>query len=118
MAKCDQGYICHVCGAPVEDILDSDLYLRFVIGRAQLETLHREPECHIRCNPVLAQYIVDGDFEPVRVDGDFDKSLADPQSTAVEEQLVTRGWRRLREVRSLGLSVAEYPLPEVLERLE
>jgi hypothetical protein len=28
---------------------------------------------------------------------------------------VTRGWRRLQELPHLGLSITEYPLPEVIE---
>ena len=32
MARCDQGYLCEVCGEEVEDISNSDLYLRFIIG--------------------------------------------------------------------------------------
>ena len=32
MAKCEEGYLCDVCGGDVEEITDSDLYLRFVIG--------------------------------------------------------------------------------------
>ena len=32
MARCDQGYLCEVCGGDVEAITDSDLYLRYVLG--------------------------------------------------------------------------------------
>jgi len=110
MAKCDQGYLCEVCGQPVPDITDSDLYLRFVLGRVPLESLHREPERHLRCNPVLAQFIVDDQFPPVVVDDDFGKQHMQPDQRVREEELVTAGWRRLGEVRSLGLSVADYPL--------
>ena len=28
MARCDQGYLCDVCGQDVEAITESDLYLR------------------------------------------------------------------------------------------
>ena len=65
MAKCEEGYLCDVCGGDVEDITDSDLYLRYVIGQVDPETLHTTRERHIRCNPVLAQFIVADDFEPV-----------------------------------------------------
>ena len=35
------------------------------------------------------------------------------------EQLVTRGWKRLKELATLeGLSILEYPLPEVRERMK
>ena len=78
MAKCEEGYLCDVCGGDVEEITDSDLYLRYVIGMLDPETLHTTRERHIRCNPVLAQFIVDDDFEPVVVEGEFDKRRLDP----------------------------------------
>ena len=114
MAKCDQGYLCEVCGGDVADITDSDLYLRYVIGEIDSRQLMSAPERHIRCNPVQAQFIVDPAFTPpVAVEGPFDKQLLDPAEVARREDLVTRGWRRLQEVRQLGLSISEYPLDEV-----
>ena len=53
MAKCEEGYLCDVCGGDVEEIVDSDLYLRYVIGVVDAETLHTTRERHIRCNPTL-----------------------------------------------------------------
>ena len=35
MAKCEEGYLCDVCGGDVEEITDSDLYLRYVIGQLE-----------------------------------------------------------------------------------
>ena len=35
-----------------------------------------------------------------------------------QETLVTRGWRRLHEVASLGIPIIEYPLPEVLAKIK
>ena len=32
MAKCDEGYLCDVCGQDVAELKDSDLYLRYVVG--------------------------------------------------------------------------------------
>ncbi len=110
MAKCDEGYICQVCGEPVTDIRSSDLYLRYIIGRVPLQALHHEPEVHLQCNPALAQFIVDDNFPAVTVNDDFSKSQMDDASRLREEELVTRGWRRLQQVRELGLSVPEYPL--------
>ena len=112
MAKCDEGYLCEVCGQDVAKITDSDLYLRYVIGQVDPETLHTTPERHIRCNPVLAQFIVDEDFSPVVVEGDFDKRQIDPDYVAQQEQLLTRGWRRLKEVVQDGQPITEYPLAE------
>lgn len=116
MAKCEQGYLCEVCGADVGAITESDLYLRYVLGEVDPEQLHLLPERHVRCNPALAQYIVDQRFEPVRCEGLFAKEGLDPEWVAEEEARVTRGWRRLQELPSLGLPIVEYPLPEVRGR--
>lgn len=117
MAKCDEGYLCDVCGEDVEELSQSDLYLRFVIGMLDPEVLHTSRERHIRCNPSLAQFIVDDAFPPVVVEGDFDKRHLDPQFVRDRESLVTRGWRRLRELTGSDLSIIDYPLPEVKARL-
>ncbi len=113
MAKCDEGYICEVCGEDVAAITDSDLYLRYVIGMVDPETLHTMRERHIRCNPALGQFIVDDGFEPICCDGSFDKCDLDPEFVKQREELVTRGWRRLREVVKTKLPIVEYPLAEV-----
>jgi len=118
MAKCEEGYLCDVCGGDVEELTDSDLYLRYVIGLVDPETLHSSRERHIRCNPVLAQFIVEERFEPVVVEGDFDKRTLDPASVRERESLVTRGWLRLREVTGQELSIIDYPLPEVRAQFE
>ena len=73
MAQCETGYLCEVCGGDVEGITDSDLYLRYVLGEIPIFVLHQRPERHIRCNPALAQYIVDPKFEPVSYAGPFSK---------------------------------------------
>lgn len=117
MAKCDEGYLCAVCGRDVENVTDSDLYLRYVIGAIDPELLHAQPEKHIRCNPTLAQFIVADDFETVVVDGDFAKSNLDPQHVSEREVLVTRGWNRLKELKDLGeVSILEFPLPKPLKK--
>jgi hypothetical protein len=117
MAKCDEGYLCEVCGQDVAELTDSDLYLRYIIGALDPEVLHTTAERHIRCNPALAQYIVDGAFEPVVAEGPFDKRGLDAAFVAERESLVTRGWRRLGEVARLGLPIIEYPLPEAAEAI-
>lgn len=116
MARCERGYLCEVCGAEVEDLTDSDLYLRFVLGEVAAEKLHLLPERHLRCNPTLAQYIVAPGFAPVSVVGFFDKRSLDAAWVAAEEARVTRGWLRLQELPGLGLPITEYPLPEVRAR--
>jgi hypothetical protein len=110
MARCDQGYLCEVCGEEVPNITGSDLYLRYVIGEIDSRALLSSPERHLRCNPTLAQFIVDDAFGPVTVEGPFAKQYLDPEEVRAREQLVTRGWRRLQEVRKLGLPISQYPL--------
>lgn len=110
MAKCDEGYLCEVCGQDVAAIVDSDLYLRYVLGEVPLEDLHRQRERHIRCNPAVAQFIVDDGFAAVTCEGPFAKANLDTQFVAEEEARVTRGWRRLQAIPKLGLAVPEYPL--------
>jgi hypothetical protein len=112
MARCDQGYLCEVCGDEVEEIIDSDLYLSYVVGLVRADVLLSRPERHVRCNPSQAQFIVDPEFPPVTVDGPFGKAALDPAFVGEQEQLFTRGWRRLREVSGAGLHFLEYPLPE------
>jgi hypothetical protein len=113
MARCEQGYLCSVCGGEVELLTESDLYLRYVLGEVDPERLHVLPERHIRCNPALAQYIVEPAFAPVRCEGAFAKEGLDAAWVAEEEQRVTRAWRRLQALPSLNLPIIEYPLPEL-----
>lgn len=110
MARCDEGYLCEVCGEPVDGIDQSDLYLRYVMGLVSESDLPNAPERHILCNPVQAQFIVHDDFPPVTVEGAFSKRELDAEFVRQQEALTTRGWQRLREVTHLGLPVAEYPL--------
>lgn len=116
MAKCEEGYLCSVCQQDVAEIGESDLYLRFVAGLIDPEILHTTAERHVRCNPVLAQFIVAEEFPAVCVDGEFDKLRLDPLFRAQREELLTRAWRRLQEIRPGELPIHEYPLPEVVER--
>lgn len=119
MAKCDEGYLCGVCSLDVANVTDSDLYLRFVIGLVDPEMLHSTPERHIRCNPGLAQFIVDDRFAPVVVEGDFSKSNLDEDYVRARETLVTRGYRRLFEIQQMqDVSILEFPLPEVIAQLQ
>src|SRR5258708_32270564 len=79
MARCEQGYLCEVCGLEVAEITDSDLYLRYVLGEVPPEQLHLLRERHIRCNPTLAQYITDPAFHPpLACEGFFAKQNLDP----------------------------------------
>ena len=118
MAKCDEGYLCEVCGEDVAEFTDSDLYLRYIVGMLDPEVLHTTLERHIRCNPTLAQYVVADDFEAVVVDGPFDKRMLDAQFVRQQERLLTRGWQRLKEVAGQELKIIDYPLPEVNEAIQ
>src|SRR5947209_8877842 len=105
MARCEQGYLCDVCGGDVGEITDSDLYLRYVLGEVPPEQLHLLRERHLRCNPELAQYIVDPAFSPVECTGFFAKAVLDPAYVAAEEARVTRGWKRLQEIPALNIPI-------------
>src|SRR5258708_4265776 len=114
--KCDEGYVCEVCGRDVEAITDSDLYLRYVLGEVPLERLHLQRERHIRCNPTLAQFIVDDQFDPVPCGGPFAKSNLDGEFVHEEEARVSTAWRRLQDIPTLGVPVTEYPFPTGTKR--
>ena len=114
MARCEEGYRCDVCGDEVEEIVDSALYLHYVIGDVPPERLLKSKERHIRCEPSLAQFIVDSAFPPAVCTDPFAKANLDAAFVKEEEARVTRGWRRLQQLPTLGLAVPEYPLPEVI----
>jgi hypothetical protein len=116
MAGCERGYLCTVCGQEVEEITDSDLYLRYVLGEVDWDVLHRSPERHIRCNPVVAQFIVTERFPPVKLEGVFSKDHLDREFVSTEEARVTRGYLRLYEVVTAHLPISEYPLPDAPAR--
>ena len=119
MAKCDEGYPCEICGEMVDSIRESDLYLRYVIGMLDPETLHTSPERHIVCNLNLAQFIVSDDFPDIQVSGEFSKDLLDQEFVTQRETLVTRGWIRLQELSGISeMSILDYPLEEVQTELK
>ncbi len=105
MAKCDEGYRCEVCGEDVTSIVDSDLYLRFVIGELDPEVLHTNSERHIRCNPVLAQFIEHDTFERGYVEGDFSRESLDPSFVSSEPNWfheATHGYWRSRRPKGIA----------------
>jgi hypothetical protein len=110
MSRCDQGYLCAVCGAEVAEITDSELYLAYVLGEVGVDELLNRPDRHLSCAAERAQYIVDPAFAPVVCEGWFDKRTLDASFVAEEERRVTRGWRRLQEVVRRGIPIGEYPL--------
>ena len=110
MAKCDEGYLCEVCGEEVAGITDSDLYLRFVLGEVSAAELPGSPERHLRCNPTVSQFIDDERFERPRVEGPFAREELDRKFAAAEAERVTAAYRRLRTVVRLRLPIEEYPV--------
>jgi hypothetical protein len=118
MAKCDEGYRCEVCGEDVTGIAASDLYLRYVIGELDPEVLHTSAERHIRCNPVLAQFIDHQDFDPVVVEGHMSRDHLDADYVQQKMEWVTRGYARLLEIAATegDRDVTSYPLPEAIEK--
>ncbi|MBU6384682.1 MAG: hypothetical protein KGS49_01970 [Planctomycetes bacterium] len=120
MAKCDQGYLCRICKQEVEKLSESELYLRFVIGEIDPETLHLSSECHLDCNPVLAQFIDDHRYaSQSQVPEGFRIEDLDPQYVTQRKQLVTRGFQRLLEIqanRKAFSQVQDYPLEEFKRR--
>jgi hypothetical protein len=113
MARCERGYLCSICGREVEEIIESRLYLQYVLGDVDADSLHRLPEAHIRCDPVLAQFIVASQFAAPVVPELFSKVHLDPEFVRAEESRVTRGYLRLLDVAKGGLLIWEYPLAEV-----
>lgn len=119
MARCEEGYLCEVCGGDVESLVDSGLYLQLVIGWIDPETLHTRRECHLRCLPALAQFIDDDRFQPpVIVEGEFDRRQLDAAFVAERSKLITRGYQRLCELnaRRSRPQITDYLLPELADR--
>ena len=113
MARCERGYLCAVCGQDVEEITESELYLRYVLGEVEMDSLDRLPERHIRCSPTLAQFIMAEGFTPIVTDGPFAKAHLDPAFVTAEEVRVTQGYLRLLELATVNQPISEYPLPDV-----
>lgn len=119
MAKCEEGYLCEVCGRDVENLRDSGLYLQFILGWIDPETLHTRREVHIACLPALAQFIDDSGYpRPQTIPTEFDRESLDPQFVLERSQQVTRAYHRLRELDNMSErpAVIEYLLPEVADR--
>jgi hypothetical protein len=107
MARCDEGYLCTVCGQDVSTIAESALYLRFLLDEVPLEHLSREAEAHIACCPERAQYIVDASFAPVNCPGPFAKEGLDPEFVSAEEIRVTAAWQQLQTLPRLSPQTEE-----------
>lgn len=118
MARCEEGYRCAVCGEEVERLIESELYLRFVIGELDPEKLHTASERHLRCNPALAQFIEHADFDRVELEGPFGLANLDADFVAQRRQLVSEGFARLVELEQKGgdRDITGYPLAEALRK--
>lgn len=52
------------------------------------------------------------------IEGPFDKRQLDAAYVREQERLITRGWRRLKELaHQEGVSLLDYPLPEIRRRM-
>ncbi|MHC4223370.1 MAG: hypothetical protein ACYSX0_10840 [Planctomycetota bacterium] len=110
MAGCDSGYYCDRCGEYVENVRDSELYLRYILGAVPLDQLRKEPERHLCCAPEFAQFIVDPGYMPVEcADPAIDKRNLPVEVRERQERLFTKAWRRLQEVAGSATPVDEYP---------
>ena len=115
MAKCDEGYLCDVCGKPVESLVQSALYLRYVLGWISSDELQGSPECHLRCAPAISQFIEHERFvPPVECQGEFDRRNLDPKFSRERTRLISQGYARLWELQRSrkAMTVADYPLRE------
>ena len=114
MAKCDQGYPCELCDEPVKNIIESSLYLRYVLGEVEAHELFSAPERHLKCDLELAQFIVHEKFERPTISSESKAAQSElsQEQRLKKESRVTAGWLRLREVVHMGISITEYPLPE------
>lgn len=111
MAACDEGYRCEVCGEPVPNMLDSALYVRYVLREVPLHELFTQRERHLQCDPELAQYIVHEKFATPEANGSACKFQLSPADRQSRETEVTAAWLRLREVIQQRVPITEYPLP-------
>lgn len=115
MAKCDNGYLCEVCGKNVNRIQDSDLYLRYLLGEVTSDRLHLEKEVHIRCNPERAQYIDHPGFEEVVLEGPFSKNNLDSSFVMKEQARVSAAYQRLQKLKAMGIGILDYPAADQSE---
>ena len=77
MAKCDEGYLCDVCGQDVAELTDSDLYLRYIVGLLDPEVLHTTSRAPHPLQPDARSIHRGRRFAPVVVEGPFDKRQLD-----------------------------------------
>ena len=113
MARCDQGYLCQICGEEVKRLDQSLLYLRYVIGWITAEQLTQQPEAHLGCTPSVAQFIVAEDFVTPDLGAEpAAKCFLDPEFRQAREALLTAGYVRLSYLQKhrRQMPIAEYPL--------
>jgi len=112
MARCDEGYLCSVCGEEVKRLDESLLYLRYVLGWVKFEQLRQLPEAHLHCSPAVSQFIVDPSFQHSDAATELDKQALDPDFRAAQEAQVTAGYQRLRFLQKhrRNVPVSDYPL--------
>lgn len=114
MAKCDEGYLCVVCGEEVKRLDQSELYLKFVLGLVNTQRLNQLPERHLKCSPATSQFILDEQFEGTLAEGLASKKELDPTFRSDKEKLYTKGFHRLQFLQKnrRGMSIDQYPIAE------
>ncbi len=113
MKKCDEGYFCYSCKQYVENISESDLYLRALLGEIRIEELPSLPERHIRCHPELAQFIMHQTFLPIPCSGPFSKHNLDSGYVSEMEKKVTTAWVKLQNLAQQGENGVEAVISEM-----
>jgi hypothetical protein len=108
VARCDEGYLCNVCGLPADTLPESLLYLRYILGEVTVEVLGQAQETHIRCCPAIAQYIVHPAFEPVVCTDVFARQHFPLDFQTSEETRITAAWATLYEAGEKGFSLLSY----------
>ena len=111
MARCDEGYPCSRCGQPVKNLLESALYVRYVLGEYEIHELFTAPDCHLHCDYELARFIRHEKFTPPEKPVGFEVPPLTEAERLDREQQVTAAWVRLREAIHQGLPITAYPLP-------
>ena len=117
MAKCDEGYLCDVCGRDVAEIADSELCTcAYVIGLADPKSCTAK-ERHVRSQSTL-YVITDPAFDPPVVVRKEPFKAGPRPDDGPRARIWSRGAGRLPELAGSELRIIDYPLPEVRARLE
>ena len=118
MAKCEEGYLCDVCGGDVAEITDSDLYLRYVIGMLDPEMLHTTPRA---AHPLQSGAGAVHRRRRLRA-GRRRRARSTSGSSTPLRPRAASGWSPAagggsRKSPRWSVPIIDYPLPEVIEQI-